>query len=177
MSQVWRKCVRRQKENRAVTVWGPLASVLKRNMFFRDLRRIAANFVACYLRARAHPLAPGDMTMLEYLPEGMREALALARKKDMHKGRKLCVHDGDRVYRIRRLWDNGFSLERDTAARLRGRVEIFDGPRHLYQCLVIDSAVKGEERVFDFKWVSSIPDRPPADFVREEFAPMGLLAK
>ena len=115
--------------------------------------------------------------MLEYLPDGVREALALTRKRDMQKGNKLCVHDGDTVYRIRRLWDNGFALDADTAARLRGRVEIYDGPRHLYQCLVIDSAVRGDERVFDFKWVNAIPDRPPADFVREENAPIGLLAK
>jgi hypothetical protein len=42
---------------------------------------------------------------------------------------------------------------------------------------VIDSAVTGGERVFDFKWVNTIQDRPPADFVRETDAPIALLPR
>lgn len=115
--------------------------------------------------------------MIEMLPEAVREGLALARKQSMRRGNRLCVHDGDRVHRICRLWDNGFSLDADTAPRLRGRVEVFDGSRHLYQCLVIDSEISGDERVFEFKWVHAIPDRPPADFVRDVDAPIAMLSR
>lgn len=113
--------------------------------------------------------------MLEMLPDDVRKGLEQARKQSLKRNDKLCVHDGDQVYRILRIWDDGFALDATSSPRLRGRVEIYDGMRHLYQCLVIDSEVKGEERVFDFKWVNPIPDRPPADFVRETDAPIALL--
>lgn len=75
------------------------------------------------------------------------------------------------------MWDTGFAIEGETAPRLRGRVEIYDGSRLLYQCLVIDSAESGDEYVFEFKWVHAIPDRPPADFVREADAPIAMLSR
>jgi len=115
--------------------------------------------------------------MFHTLPDDVYEGLKLARQKSLKRNDKLCVHDGDQAHRILRLWDDGFALDAATAPRLRGRVEIYDGARHLYQCLVIDSEVSGQERVFEFKWVSTIPDRPPADFVREQDAPIALLSR
>ncbi|UWQ99875.1 hypothetical protein K3729_03515 [Rhodobacteraceae bacterium S2214] len=115
--------------------------------------------------------------MFQMFPQEVREGLEQARKQSLKRNDRLCVHDGDDVYRILRLWDNGFALDAKTSPRLRGRVEIYDGSRHLYQCLVIDSELDGQERVFDFKWVNTIPDRPPADFVREQDAPIALLPR
>lgn len=115
--------------------------------------------------------------MFQMFPDEVREGLELARKQSLRRGDKLCVHDGDVVHRILRIWDNGFALSAKTAPRLRGRVDIYDGSRQLYQCLIIDSDVKGDERVFDFKWVNNVPDRPPADFVREADAPIALLPR
>lgn len=115
--------------------------------------------------------------MLEMLPDDVRAGLEMARKQSLKRGGKLCVHDGDNVYRILRIWNDGFALEAKTTPRLRGRVDIYDGSRQLYQCLIIDSDVKGDERVFDFKWFNNVPDRPPADFVREVDAPIALLPR
>lgn len=114
--------------------------------------------------------------MLHMLPEDVRRGLEQARKQSVRRGDKLCVHDGDDVYRILRMWNDGFALEATGSERLRGRIEIYDGTRHLYQCLVISSEVSGDERQFTFKWQSAIPDRPPADFVREVNAPIALLS-
>ena len=114
--------------------------------------------------------------MLEMLPEGIREGLAEARRQTLRRGSRLCVHDGDAVYRITRLWDDGFAVDAKKAPRLRGRVAIYDGSRQLYQCLVIDTDVKDDERLFTFKWLHAIPDRPPADFVREADAPIAAIA-
>jgi len=113
--------------------------------------------------------------MFEMLPEAVREGLAQARKQSLRRGNRLCVHDGDSVYRITRLWDDGFAIDANSAPKLRGRVAIYDGSRQLYQCLVIDSDVTGDERQFTFKWLHAIPDRPPADFVREADAPIAAL--
>jgi hypothetical protein len=115
--------------------------------------------------------------MFQMYPDAVRDGLEQARAQSLKRNDKLCVHDDDKVYRILRIWDNGFALDAKSAPRLRGRVEIYDGMRHLYQCLVIDSEVTGGERVFDFKWVNTIPDRPPADFVRETDAPIALLPR
>lgn len=115
--------------------------------------------------------------MFEMLPEDVRAGLELARKQSLRRGDRLCVHDGDNVYRILRIWDTGFALAAESTPRLRGRVDIYDGMRQLYQCLIIDSDLKGDERVFEFKWFNSVPDRPPADFVRETDAPIALLGR
>ena len=115
--------------------------------------------------------------MLEFLPDAVREGLAQARKQSLRRGNRLCVHDGDSVHKINRIWADGFAVDAKSALRLRGRVDIYDGSRQLYQCLVIDSAEDGDERVFEFKWLHAIPDRPPADFVREADAPIAMISK
>lgn len=113
--------------------------------------------------------------MFEVLPDDVRDGLAKARQKSLKRGDKLSVRDGDAVYRILRIWDGGFAISADVAPRLRGRVSIYDGARHVYQCLIIDSELSGDERIFDFKWVHHVPDGPPADFIRETDAPIALL--
>lgn len=115
--------------------------------------------------------------MLEVLPEFVQEGLAQARRQSLRRGNRLCVHDGETVHRVIRLWDDGFALDASAGPRLRGRVAIYDGSRQIYQCLVIDSHVEGDERVFGFKWLHAIPDRPPADFVREADAPIAMLTR
>ena len=114
--------------------------------------------------------------MSEFLPEAVRKGLEDARKAALKLNSRLCVHDGDDVYRILRMWDGGFSLESGAADKLRGRVEIYDGARHLYQCLIVSSEDQGEQRVFDFKWLNPVNDQAPVDFVREGFTPAGFLA-
>jgi hypothetical protein len=114
--------------------------------------------------------------MSEFLPEAVRKGLEDARKAALKLNSRLCVHDGDDVYRILRMWDGGFSLESGGADKLRGRVEIYDGARHLYQCLIVSSEDQGEQRVFDFKWLNPVNDQAPVDFVREGFTPAGFLA-
>lgn len=111
------------------------------------------------------------------LPEAVRDGLAQARRAALHRNDRLCVHDGDEVYRIRRFWADGMAIDAGHGARLRGRVEIYDGARHLYQCLIENGQVTGDEAVFDFKWLHPVTTQPPVDFERPEFRPAGLIAK
>lgn len=113
--------------------------------------------------------------MYEFLPDAVREGLEEARKAAMKRRDRLAVHDGDDVYRIRRFWDGGFALDPEGSERLRGRVEIYDGPKHLYQCLVVSSIEDEGERVFEFKWLTPVADGPAPDFVRPDFVPAGLI--
>lgn len=104
--------------------------------------------------------------MIEMLPEAVRRGLEQARRTSLHRNDRLCVHDGDAVYRIRRFWEGGLSIDRSHSEKLRGRVEIYDGARHLYQCLIENGREEGDEIVFDFKWLHPVADQPAADFVR-----------
>ena len=115
--------------------------------------------------------------MSDYLPEAVRKGLQEARRNAQRLSNKLCVHDGDRVYRVLRMWGDGFALAAEGAPRLRGHVDLYDGHRHLYQCLVITSRDEADERIFEFKWHTPALDAPPVDFVRTEPRPSGLLAR
>lgn len=83
----------------------------------------------------------------------------------------------DEVHRVLRLWDGGFSLSVDDAPHLRGFVDLYDGSRHLYQCLVIASRDEDDERVFEFKWHTAVADKPAADFDKHEDAPVALITR
>ena len=114
--------------------------------------------------------------MSDFLPEAVRKGLEEAHKAMQRKSKRLCVHDGDDVHRVLRLWQSGFALEKD-APPLRGFVDIYDGPAHLYSCLVVSSEHEGEEHVYEFKRATRVSDRPALDFVQEEFVPAGLLTR
>ncbi|MBI1220606.1 MAG: hypothetical protein GC186_18900 [Rhodobacteraceae bacterium] len=115
--------------------------------------------------------------MLEHLPKEVREGLEAARKRDQKRRARLRVHVGDAVHPILRMWDTGFALDAATAPHLRGLVDIYDGSRHLRQCLIVASAVTAGEIICDFKWATEVTDRAPLDFERDEAAPVGLLPR
>ncbi len=113
--------------------------------------------------------------MSNMLPEAVLKGLEEARKAAQRKSNRLCVHAGEDVYRIHRLWDNGFAMNAEDAPKLRGHVQIYDGSRHLYQALVVTSREEQGERVFEFKWSQAAASGPAADYVRAKDGPAGLL--
>ena len=115
--------------------------------------------------------------MYTFLPDAVREGLEQARKDALKRKDRLSVHDGDATYRIRRFWDGGFALDLEGSDRLRGHVDIFDGPKHLYSCLVMSSVEEDDERVFEFKWATAVSTGPAADYVRSDFVPAGLISR
>ena len=74
---------------------------------------------------------------MDHLSDAIRKGLEDARLASLRRAGRLCVHDGDRIHRVLRLWDGGFALEAGAAPGLRGHVDLYDGPRHVYRCLVI----------------------------------------
>ena len=73
--------------------------------------------------------------------------------------------------------DDGFSLALDSMAaeHLRGRVDLYDGPRLVSQCLVIACEAQGHEIRFEYKRMTGASEEQPVDFVRHAPAPAGLL--
>ncbi|MGH1330468.1 MAG: hypothetical protein ACRBBK_06255 [Paracoccaceae bacterium] len=115
--------------------------------------------------------------MSEYLPREVREGLELARKKDLRQKSRLCVHVGEDVYKVLRFWETGFSLDAEDAPKLRGLVDLYDGPRHLYQCLIVATDEEGDQRIFEFKRATLAMDRAPLDFASERAEPVALIGR
>lgn len=117
--------------------------------------------------------------MSEFLPEYVRAGLEAARKRPQKRRARLCVHVGGEVFQVLRLWDDGFAIDaRDGVPRpaMRGLVDLYDGPRHLSECLIVASAKAGGEMIFDFKRRTPAADRPALDYYRgDDPAPVALL--
>ena len=113
--------------------------------------------------------------MSEFLPKEVREGLELARKQKLRKKSRMRVKAGDQTFTILRFWDKGFALDADEAPKLRGLVDVFDGARHLSQCLIVASEEDGGERVFEFKRATAHSDAPAVDYEVRQDAPVGLI--
>lgn len=113
--------------------------------------------------------------MSEFLPKDVRAGLEKARKDRLRKRSRLKVRAGDHEFTILRSWDTGFALDSDDASQLRGLVDLFDGSRHLSQCLIVASSEDSGETQYEYKRATAISDRPALDYSRDENAPIGLL--
>ncbi|MDE3122098.1 MAG: hypothetical protein KGK00_10005 [Paracoccaceae bacterium] len=112
---------------------------------------------------------------MEYFSKEVLAGLEAARKRDARRKSRLRVQVGDALYPVLRLWDRGFALDADSAPHLRGLVDLYDGSRHLMQCLIVASTEEAGEIVCEFKWTTGANGAPPADFVKDEDAPVGYL--
>jgi hypothetical protein len=115
--------------------------------------------------------------MMEHLPEDIRRGLVAARREAERKSTRLCVHLGDAVFPIRRLWGDGFAVDAARAPRLRGVVDIFDGPRHLLHALIIASELDEGEMRYEFKQVTVAGTRPARDYADERPEHSGFLPR
>ncbi len=115
--------------------------------------------------------------MLEFLPKDVRDGLEAAQKRDRARRTRLRVQLGEAVYPVLRLWDQGFALDAARTTRLRGLVDLYDGARHISQCLIVASGVENGELICEFKWSTPAADRPAPDFLQDETAPAGYLTR
>lgn len=105
--------------------------------------------------------------MFEFLPEDVRAGLQAAQKRALRKGSRLSVHTGDQAFPILRLWESGFAVESGRVPRLRGLVDIYNGPRHLSQALIIAASDEAGEMTYEFKRETVITDTPIRDYADE----------
>ena len=113
---------------------------------------------------------------MTYLPQDVLSALEAAHKAMQRKSKRLCIHVGDDIYPVSQLSEASFAISADDAPKLRGFVELYDGPRHLSQCLIMTSREESGDRIYDFKWNTAVANSPAVDYVREENAPIALIA-
>lgn len=115
--------------------------------------------------------------MSTYLPQDIRDDLDAARLARLKKRNRLRVLVGGDAYPVLRLWRSGFSVEAEAVPAMRGLVDVYDGPRHLYQCLIVASAEEAGEMRYEFKRNTPAEDRAPLDHARDPDAPVALLPK
>lgn len=115
--------------------------------------------------------------MSTYLSKEIRDGLAAARAKALRKSNRLRVMVDGVTYPILRLEEHGFVVPLADTPRLRGLVDVYDGARHLWQCLIVASAEEGDEMLYEFKRQTAASDGPAADFERDSNAPRGLLPR
>lgn len=113
--------------------------------------------------------------MTTYLPKEVQDGLDAARRKALLKSNRLRVVADGVAYPILRLAENGFSVPMEDVPPLRGLVDVQDGARVLWQCLIVASEEDGAEMHYEFKRQTAIVDGPALDFVRSPDAPAGLL--
>jgi hypothetical protein len=115
--------------------------------------------------------------MNEYLPKDLADDLEKARKQKLRRKSRLKVKAGDRSFVIIRYWDRGFALDAEDAPHLRGLVDVYDGARHLSQCLIVASEEEGGEMVYEFKRATPHSEIPPLDYELAADAPVALIER
>lgn len=113
--------------------------------------------------------------MLEFLPQEVRDGLEAAQKRAQRRKSRLRAQVGDAVFPVLRFWDDGMALDAGFVPHLRGHVDVFDGARHLFRCLIVASTVENGELLCDFKRSTPVASGPPLDFWKDENAPVGYL--
>ena len=115
--------------------------------------------------------------MSTHLPEAVLRGLEDARVAMLRKSGRLCIHAGEDVFRVVKLWGTGFAVMADDVPHLRGLVDLYDGPSHIMQCLVVASHEADGLMNFEFKRATQVADRPALDFERATPQPKALLQR
>ena len=115
--------------------------------------------------------------MTTFLPKEVAEGLEAARKQALRKKSRLRVQAGTGIFRVLNYWDSGFSVDLQDAPQLRGLVDLYDGSRHLYQCLIVASEEEGGEMRYEFKRNTRAVDSAPLDFERDANKPVALIGR
>ncbi|MCB1355703.1 MAG: hypothetical protein KDK53_04110 [Maritimibacter sp.] len=114
--------------------------------------------------------------MTTFLPKEVQDGLEKARNRDRRQKSRLRVAvDEFTLYPVLDFRDGGFALDIVNAPKLRGLVDLYEGSRHLYRCLIVASEADGDLMRYEFKQATAAIDKAPLDFAREPTAPVALL--
>lgn len=115
--------------------------------------------------------------MQEFLSKEVLAGLEMARKSADRKRSRLRLQVGEAVYPVLRFWHDGCVLDGKLSPRLRGLVDVYDGSRHIFQCLIVATSGDGDEITCEFKRLTPVSDKAPLDFWRDEAGPVAYLPK
>ncbi len=113
--------------------------------------------------------------MSTYISMAVQDALHQAHTSKMKHKNRLRVQIDDKFFPVLHMWNDGFAVEAITVPQLRGLVDLYEGSRHLSQCLIVAANEEYGEVRYDFKRSTAATEQPPVDFYRAPDAPAGLL--
>lgn len=119
----------------------------------------------------------GQEDDMDTLPASITAELRAAQNRSARRKNRLRVEANGQSLPIVRMTGEGFVVEREDATRLRGLVDLFDGGRHLSQCLIVAAQEEGERIHYEFKRNTTANDGAPLDFERADDAPIALLGR
>jgi len=106
----------------------------------------------------------------------IQAGLDAARLESLRRASRLRIDVDGTPHPVLRLWKTGFAMNAKSAPHLRGLVDLYDGAKHLMQCLIVASEEQAGEMQFEFKRATVVEDRPAVDFEKAANAPVGLIA-
>jgi hypothetical protein len=115
--------------------------------------------------------------MTDFLPKDLQDQLASARRQARRRAATRVVQVGDEAFPILDYSDTGFAVDAGDASHLRGLIDIYEGPNHLTQALIVASARDGDLMRYEFKRNTRASGSAPIDFERDGPAPKGLLPR
>ena len=113
--------------------------------------------------------------MEEVLSKELRADLDAARINRARRASRLRLDLDGRLVPVLRLGKTGFAVAREDAPNLPGLVDLYDGARHLFQCLIVASEETGSEMWYEFKRATPVAASAPLDFEMSDHAPAGLI--
>jgi len=113
--------------------------------------------------------------MLEFLPKDILDGLREAHMRSLKRKSRLRVLVGEEAYPVLKFWHDGFALALKDAPKLRGLVDLYDGSRHISQCLIVASEEDGDRMSYEFKRNTASADAPARDVVVDDLGPVALL--
>jgi hypothetical protein len=113
--------------------------------------------------------------MTTYLPKDVQDDLRAAHLATLKKKSRFRVGVANRRIPILQLKPKGFSVAIEGAEQLRGLVDVYDGARHLYQCLIVAAEEIDGEMHYEFKHSTFSQKSAPLDYARDPDAPVALL--
>ncbi len=114
---------------------------------------------------------------MDVLPKELRDEILAAQAKKARKAAKIRVAVGDSMLPVLEFREGGFALDIEDAPKLRGLVDLYAGPNHLYQCLIVASEEDGPLMRYEFKRATPATDKAPLDYARDPDAPVALLPR
>ena len=112
-----------------------------------------------------------------FLPRDVLDGLERARHRHrLATGGKLRIQVGEAWYPIRSYSSTGFDVPLDVAPKLRGRVEIHDGPRMICTALIVAAMPDGDLMRYEYKRTTPARMTAPLDYERAGDLPSGYLS-
>ena len=105
--------------------------------------------------------------MSTFLSKDVLAGIEDAQKTGLKKKNRLRVEFDKNYYPVMRLTQNGFCVEAKMAPMIRGLVDLYDGDKHLKQCLIVASKEENGIVHFDFKRDTHTQTSAPKDFYQE----------